>query len=150
MGLLTERRDVNGPVVYGFLRLVMASVARQQALAASLAEYCRQHELLLSGVFTEHTARPGWSSAAFTGLMDVLAVPGTYGVVLPAACHLGPKSTAAERQRRIDATGARMLAVRGATVAIDLARPCPHRTSDIGMKGAGPARCARCTSRARR
>lgn len=106
----TENRGVAGPVVYGYLRLVRVSAARQEALTASLAEYCRQHELLLSGVFTERCAS---ATVAFTGLLDVLALPDTYGVVLPAASHLGPKPIAADRERRIEAAGARLLLIRG-------------------------------------
>ncbi|GGV87976.1 hypothetical protein GCM10015535_38280 [Streptomyces gelaticus] len=108
---LTEHRPVNGPVVYGFLRLVRVSQARQDALVASLAEYCRSHELQLSGVFTDRdaVARP---SEAFAGLLDVLAVPDVYGVVAPAMSHLGPKAIAAERGRRIESAGSRLLLVR--------------------------------------
>lgn len=110
---LTEHRGVSGPVVYGFLRLVRVSPARQAALHDALAEYCRRHELALHGVFVERTAdteRP----AAFTGLLDVLELRETYGVVLPSRSHLGPKTTAASRQARITASGARLLLVRGA------------------------------------
>ncbi|WPB93052.1 hypothetical protein [Streptomyces malaysiensis] len=110
---LTEHRRVNGPVVYGFLRLVNVPEARQIALIASLAEYCRRHELLLSGVFTDRKATAGPITPAFTGLLDVLTLPGTYGVVLPAVSHLGPKGIATERESRIDAAVARMLLVRG-------------------------------------
>ncbi|MGW2508265.1 hypothetical protein ACWC0A_02335 [Streptomyces scopuliridis] len=113
MESLTEHRGVNGPVVYGFLRLVNVSTARETALSASLAEYCRQHELLLSGVFTDRTAPGGHGSAAFTGLLDVLALPDTYGVVLPAASHLGPKVIAAQRERELATAGVRLLLVRG-------------------------------------
>ncbi|OMI33698.1 hypothetical protein [Streptomyces sparsogenes] len=107
---LTEHRGVAGPVVYGYLRLVRAASARQEALTASLAEYCRQHELQLSGVFTERSAS---ATVAFTGLLDVLALPDTYGVVLPAESHLGPKRIAADQARRIEAAGARLLLIRG-------------------------------------
>jgi hypothetical protein len=110
---LTEHRPVNGPVVYGYLRLVKVSPAREIALTASLAEYCRKHELLLSGIFTERDPGPPAMSPAFTGLLDVLAMPDTYGVVLPAASHLGAKTIAAERERRIKAAGVRLLLVRG-------------------------------------
>lgn len=109
---LTEHRLVSGPVVYGFLRLVRVSEARQEALLASLAEYCRSHELELSGVFTEREANTGPGSAAFTGLLDVLILPDVYGVLAPAASHLGPKAIAAERGRRIEAVGSRLLLVR--------------------------------------
>ncbi|MGW3953079.1 hypothetical protein ACWEKM_19680 [Streptomyces sp. NPDC004752] len=102
---LTEHRPVSGPVVYGFLRLVRVSQARQDALVASLAEYCRSHELQLSGVFTDREASAGPASAAFTGLLDVLALPDVYGVIAPAMSHLGPKAIAAERGRRIEAVG---------------------------------------------
>ncbi|MFF7530527.1 hypothetical protein ACIP6Q_12400 [Streptomyces bobili] len=120
---LTEHRGVNGPVVYGFLRLVNVPTAREIALSVSLAEYCRQHELLLSGVFTDRTATGGPTSAAFTGLLDVLTLPDTYGVALPAASHLGPKALAAERERQLEAVGARLLLVRGTRRP----RPAGHR-----------------------
>ncbi|MER5381748.1 hypothetical protein ABT040_15915 [Streptomyces sp. NPDC002688] len=109
---LTEHRLVSGPVVYGFLRLVKVPAARQAALTASLAEYCRSHELQLSGVFTDRDVSPGPDSAAFTGLLDVLALPDIYGVIAPAMSHLGPKAIAAERGRRIEAAGSRLLLVR--------------------------------------
>jgi hypothetical protein len=108
---LTEQRQVNGPVVYGLLWLVRVSPARQEALVGSLAEYCRSHELQLSGVFTDRDAA-GAASAAFTGLLDVLALPDVYGVIAPAMSHLGPKTIAAERRRRIEAAGSRLLLVR--------------------------------------
>ncbi|WKK23920.1 hypothetical protein QZH56_35415 [Streptomyces olivoreticuli] len=107
---LTEHRRVSGPVVYGFLRLVNVPAARRAALEQSLAEYCRQHELTLSGLFTERITEV--NSVAFTGLMDVLEVPGTYGVVLPSASHLGPKAIAAARGKRIAASGVRLLLAR--------------------------------------
>ncbi|WP_212907662.1 hypothetical protein [Streptomyces sp. TS71-3] len=108
---LTEHRPVNGPVVYGYLRLINVSVARQTALKESLAEYCRQHELSLFGVSIESST--GADRAAFTGLLDVLALPGTYGVVLPAASHLGPKPIAGDRAKRITVAGSRLLLARG-------------------------------------
>ncbi|WP_413801092.1 hypothetical protein [Streptomyces iranensis] len=107
---LTEHRGVADLVVYGYLRLARASTARQNALAASLAEYCRQHELLLSGVFGERSTS---ATTAFTGLMGVLG-PGTYGVVLPTAFHLGPTAIAASRERQIKEAGARLLLIREA------------------------------------
>ncbi|MGW7459050.1 hypothetical protein [Streptomyces sp. NPDC054797] len=126
---LTEQRGVSGPVVYGYLRLVRVSPDRQMALNEALAEYCRQHELRLSGVFTERDTDSG-PSAAFTGLIDVLELPDTYGVVLPAASHLGPKDIAAPRQARITAAGARLLLVRG---------PSRRRSADHGPTGPGSA-----------
>ncbi|MFF2506346.1 hypothetical protein ACFVTY_23590 [Streptomyces sp. NPDC058067] len=109
---LTEHRAVSGPIVYGFLRLVRDSQARKDALVASLAEYCRSHELQLSGVFTDRDATAGPASVAFTGLLDVLALPGVYGVVAPAMSHLGPKAIGTERGRRIEAAGSRLLLIR--------------------------------------
>ncbi|MFI1021619.1 hypothetical protein [Streptomyces olivaceus] len=112
MELLTEHRPVNGPVVYGFLRLAGVSAARQTALRASLTEYCRIHELQLSGVFKDRRATTDPTSTAFAGLLDALALPDVYGVIAPAPSHLGPKHLAAERTRRIEATGARLLLAR--------------------------------------
>ncbi|MFI6874948.1 ATP-binding protein [Streptomyces sp. NPDC050400] len=108
---LTEHREINGPLVYGFLRLVGVSAARHTALAASLTAYCRGHELQLAAVFTDRESS-GPDSAAFTGLLDVLALPDAYGVIAPAMSHLGPKTIAAERARRIRTAGSRLLLVR--------------------------------------
>jgi hypothetical protein len=125
---LTEHRPVSGPVVYGFLWLVRVSSARQDALTTSLAEYCRTHELQLSGVFTDRKTAAGPMSGAFTGLLDVLALPDVYGVLAPAMSHLGPKAIAAERGRRIEAVGSRLLLVR---------RPRPRHPS---VSRSGPVR----------
>jgi hypothetical protein len=111
---LTEHRLVYGPVVYGYLRLTKTAAAWRAALAETLAEYCRQHELRLSGVFTERPATTEIRTAAFTGLLDVLALPETYGVVLPAISHLGPRAMADQREKQIIAAGARLLPVRPA------------------------------------
>lgn len=112
---LTEQRRVPGPIVYGYLRLVKASEARQDALSQALAEYCLQHELLLAGVFTEREPAMGaHRSPAFTGLLDVLAVPGVYGVVVPTLSHLGPRANARQRQRKITGLGVRLMLVRDA------------------------------------
>jgi len=110
---LNEHRPVHGPVVYGYLRLTKTADAWHTALAETLAEYCRQHELTMSGVFTERGTSTQAPSAAFVALLDVLALPETYGVVVPAISHLGPRTTADERQKQIIAAGARLLLVRG-------------------------------------
>ncbi|WP_435058117.1 hypothetical protein [Streptomyces sp. bgisy060] len=127
MDLLTEHRPVNGPVVYGFLRLVRVTQARQDALVAALAEYCRTHELNLSGVFSDREATAG-SSPAFTGLLDVLALPNVYGALSPALSHLGPKAVVTERVRRIEAAGSRLLLIR---------RPAPAPLSPIQSETTG-------------
>ncbi|MEU6404136.1 hypothetical protein [Streptomyces sp. NPDC046985] len=111
MVTLTEHRPVRRPVVYGYLRLAGVSLTRGTVLAVALADYCRSHELRLSGLFTERGG-PASGSPAFSGLLDVLDLPGAYGVVLPNAFHLGPRSTAAEHERQIRKTGARLLMVR--------------------------------------
>ncbi|WP_244941882.1 hypothetical protein [Streptomyces rubrogriseus] len=123
MELLTEHRLVSGPVVYGFLRLVRVSEARREALVASLADYSLGHELTLSGIFAERTAGAGAGSASFTGLLDALALPDVYGVLAPALSHLGPRAIAAERGRRIEAVGSRLLLVRRSRST------CPSATS---------------------
>lgn len=122
---LTELRPVNGPVVYGYLSLSRASAARRDALVTALAEYCRLHELSLFGLFFERGA-PERATPAFAGLLDVLELPDVYGVVLPTASHLGPRGTTAERRRRIERAGARLLLVRpGRSHRMPI--PGPHR-----------------------
>ncbi|MFE7780078.1 hypothetical protein ACFU5I_03180 [Streptomyces libani] len=127
MDPLTEHRPVNGPIVYGFLRLPRKAAARQTALTGALAEYCRSHELVLGAIFIERGRITSAPDAAFTGLLDVLDLPDVYGVVLPAASHLGPKPIAAERRRQITGSGKRLMLVRGSRTT--------HRSPDRARRG---------------
>lgn len=110
---LTEHRPVHGPYVYGYLRRGRGGPTRRHALTESLALYCVQHELTLCGVFTEaDVAARDIRSPAFMGALDVLALPDTYGLVIPARNHLGPKHVAAERQRQIAGLDVRLMMIR--------------------------------------
>ncbi|MFG2936689.1 hypothetical protein [Streptomyces sp. NPDC048282] len=113
--LITERRPVAFPQVFGYLRHITGGLARHAALVDCLTEYCRRHELTLGGVFTDRDATVAIRSAAFVGLVDALQLPDIHGVVVPALSHLGPKGIGAERRRQITATGTRLLAVRSFT-----------------------------------
>ncbi|MEU9407391.1 hypothetical protein AB0E08_17135 [Streptomyces sp. NPDC048281] len=113
--LITERRPVAFPQVFGYLRHITGGLPRHAALVDCLTEYCRRHELTLGGVFTDRDATVAIRSAAFVGLVDALQLPDIHGVVVPALSHLGPKGIGAERRRQITATGTRLLAVRSFT-----------------------------------
>ncbi|WP_033027253.1 hypothetical protein [Streptomyces rimosus] len=131
---LTEHRPVNGPLVYGFLRLARSSPARQSALSDALAEYCRSHELVLGGLFVERGTGASARTAAFTGLLDALALPDAYAVVLPTASHLGPRPIAAERKRQITgSTGAQLLLIRDGKKALRRAKPSSGRGPRLGI-----------------
>ncbi|MCF4122062.1 hypothetical protein L1785_13850 [Antribacter sp. KLBMP9083] len=110
MESLTEQHEVSGPVVYGYLRLPNLPAAKQHALTTAMNHYCADHELVLGGLFREISATP---EAAFAGLLQALRAHRSYGVVVPAANHLGTKDIAAARRRLIDATGARLLLMVG-------------------------------------
>ncbi|MEV0227963.1 recombinase family protein [Nonomuraea sp. NPDC050786] len=112
MWTLTEQHQVDGPIVYGYLRLHRSTPERQAALTVTLAQYCDQHELQLCGIFTDRGGKSA-DDPAFAGLLDVLLLSGAYGVVLPTAHHLGGKHIATRRREQIDAVGARLLFVRG-------------------------------------
>ena len=108
---LTEQRPQPGPIVYGFLRMASPTDSRRRALSDTLVHYCDRHELTLGGVFTErHTDE--CMSPAFTGLLDALVMPGTYGVVVPAAIHLGPPAIGDERRHQLARAGTRLMVVR--------------------------------------
>ncbi|MER7362673.1 hypothetical protein [Nonomuraea wenchangensis] len=113
MWTLTEQHDVDGPIVYGYLRLHRSTPERQAALTVALAQYCEQHELQLCGIFTDRGTEPA-DAPSFAGLLDVLLLSNVYGVVLPTAHHLGGKHVAARRREQLNAIGARLLFVRGA------------------------------------
>ena len=111
---LTEQRHVPGPLVFGFLRLVSVSRARQLALTRAITEYCRRHELTLAGVYME---RGSSTPSAFVGMLDALTATQSYGVVLPTPSHLGPKAIAAERRSQLTEAGAHLLLIRGEQTA---------------------------------
>lgn len=110
--LITERRRVAFPQVFGYLRHVTGGLVRHAALVDCLTDYCRRHELALCGVFTDRDATVAIRSPAFVGLVDALELPDTYGAVVPALSHLGPRGIGTERKRQITATGARLIVVR--------------------------------------
>ncbi|MEW2345775.1 hypothetical protein [Streptomyces griseoaurantiacus] len=113
--LITERRPVAFPQVFGYLRHVAGGLPRHAALVDCLTEYCDRHELALCGVFTERDSTVIIRSPAFVGLLDVLELPDAYGAVVPALSHLGPKDLGAERKRQITAIGARLIVLRPLT-----------------------------------
>ncbi|MEU0069766.1 hypothetical protein ABZ027_09540 [Streptomyces sp. NPDC006332] len=123
--LITERRRVAFPQVFGYLRHVAGGLRRHLALVHCLTEYCDRHELALCGVFTERDSTVIIRSPAFVGLLDALELPDAYGAVVPALSHLGPKSLGTERKRQITAAGARLIVVRHLT-------PTPESTSSLG------------------
>ncbi|MFB6933089.1 recombinase family protein [Streptomyces chartreusis] len=123
--LITERRPVAFPQVFGYLRPVTGGLPRHAALVDCLTEYCELHELALCGVFAERDSTMTIQSPAFVGLLDALELPDAYGVVVPAPSHLGPKGLSTERKRRITKAGARLIVVRHFT-------PTTESTSSLG------------------
>ena len=118
MGPITERRQMLGPVVYGYLLLTAACRARRAALSRALAGYCEQHELILAAVFTD-TGDDTVQAPGFTGLLDVLTTEPSYGVVIPTRAHLGHGRAAAARLAVIAGTGRRLMLIREKTSATD-------------------------------
>ncbi|MCS0602832.1 hypothetical protein NX794_16660 [Streptomyces sp. LP11] len=123
--LITEARPIAFPQVFGYLRRVTGGLPRHAALVDCLTEYCERHELALCGVFTERDSTVIIRSPAFVGLLDALELPDTYGAVLPALSHLGPKNLGTERRRQITTAGARLIVVRRLT-------PTSEATSSLG------------------
>lgn len=105
VALLTEHRPVDDLIVYGYLRTTSTHGGRLRVLSEVLAEYCHHHELALGGVFVERPDVDAPSGPAFTGLLDVLQLQKTYGVILPSPCHLGPRRIAVARMQQINAAG---------------------------------------------
>ncbi|MFK4144547.1 hypothetical protein [Streptomyces sp. NPDC004065] len=132
--LITERRPVAFPQVFGYLRHVTGGLSRHAALVDCLTEYCRQHELTLCGVFADREATVAVRSPAFVGLLDALELPDIYGAVVPALSHLGPKRVAADRKRQITATDARLLVVRSTR---PLTAPARFRRESPGLQHQG-------------
>jgi hypothetical protein len=112
MGIITEQRQVPGPIVYGYLLLTAACLARRAALTRALAGYCEQHELTLAAVFTD-TGDDTVQAPGFTGLLDALATAPSYGVVIPTPAHLGHGQAAGSRRAIIAGTGRRLMLIRG-------------------------------------
>jgi hypothetical protein len=79
------------PVVYGYLRVPRGHPARAARARREIETFSTAHDFSLVTTFSDcgvhHDAlrRPG-----FAGLLDVLRLPGSYGVVIPAWQHLSP------------------------------------------------------------
>ena len=116
MGPITEQRQVPGPVVYGYLLLTAAGRTRRAALSRAVAGYCEQHELTLTAVFTD-TDDDTVQAPGFTGLLDVLTMEPSYGVVIPTRAHLGHGRAAGSRLAVIAGTGRRLMLIREKTSA---------------------------------
>jgi hypothetical protein len=119
--VITER-PVAFPKVFGYLRYAAGGPARHAALADCLAEYCRQHELTLCGVFTDRQAAMALHSPAFVGLLNALELPDTYSAVVPALSHLGPERLVPERMRQIAEKGTRLIVIRSTGMSALLTR----------------------------
>lgn len=112
MDVITEQLPVNGPSVYGYLRLAKPDTPRRSVLTEVLIDYCRRHELHLAAVFTEHGPSPGAEAPALVALLDTLAATTPYAVLLPSPAHLGPRPVAEARSRLFAQAGAQIIAVR--------------------------------------
>jgi hypothetical protein len=123
--ILTEHRPYEYPIVYGYLRLSARTMKRKAALRDVIAEYAQLHELSLCGMFVEHGGQEQVKPAAFTGLLDVLAMRGTYAVVVPSPWHVGRGEIARERKRLIARTGVRLIVVREPSERGTPTRPAP-------------------------
>lgn len=112
MELITEHRQVPGPIVYGYLRMTTAACrTRRDALSRALTGYCEQHELTLAAVFTD-TGDDSASAPGFTGLLDAITTTPSYGIVMPTRGHLGCGQAAGKRLAAIAETGRRLMLVR--------------------------------------
>jgi hypothetical protein len=112
MSELTDQQSDDCLVVYGYLRLASRSAARRKALVSALVCYCREHELVLGGLFTDYVAPTDEVAIGFVGLLDVLSLAESYGVVVPTETHLGRGDVAADRKQQIARTGSRLLVMR--------------------------------------
>ena len=121
--LITGRRRVAVPQVFGYLRHVTGGLVRHAALVDCLTAYCRRHEPALCGVFTDRYATVAIRCPPFVGLLDALELPDTYGTVVPALSHLGPRRVAAARKQQIGATSTRLIVVRSIKPTTDYGHP---------------------------
>ncbi|MFC7646740.1 hypothetical protein ACFQX6_43930 [Streptosporangium lutulentum] len=82
MWTLTEQHDVDGPIVYGYLRLHRSTPERHAALTVALAQYCEQHELQLCGIFTDRGAASS-DDPAFAASWTSFSCPAPTGWFCP-------------------------------------------------------------------
>ena len=108
---ITEHRPCPYPLVYGYLRVARGG-SRRKVLTSALRDYCVRHELHFGGMFADDVPSTEPDLVGFGGLLDVLAMPSVYGVVMPTGSHLGRGLIAAGRRDQIVRTGARLLLLR--------------------------------------
>ncbi|MFB9902887.1 hypothetical protein [Allokutzneria oryzae] len=103
-------------------------------MRAEILDHARENGFLVGAVFTDHD--PGEQQPGFVALLDVLALPHTYAVILPGWQHLAADpDQAAPLTARISRTATRILTTRPAqpdhhpTPAPPPWRPCHARRS---------------------
>ena len=91
-----------GPLVYGYLLAGTPDEIQIGLWRKEIGYFCRGHGYRLALVFVDrgvphdHVTRPG-----FTGLLDVLALEGSHGVVVPNIEHLSTDNDVAAVLRRL-------------------------------------------------
>lgn len=100
-------------ILYGYVRVVRGGDERARSLRQELLEFCRSNEFMLGTVFTDwgvedsDIARP-----AFSSLLDVCQLVGSYGVLVPTREHLSATEATLELlTRQIRRTGSKLIAV---------------------------------------
>lgn len=109
----------NPQSIYGYLRTDEPNEEQVSSWRAELGAFCRDNGLRLLMVFCDRgsdgseIARPG-----FAGLLDVLALPESVGVVVPDLDHLSPRAEVRDALIRMaKRTGAELIVISGQDAA---------------------------------
>lgn len=107
--------DVSMLLVFGYIRAEEPDEIEIGLLRKEMDDYCRAHDYRLAGVCCDRGSdgteygRPGFAAA-----LDVLALPTSHALLVPALSHFSPHKAVREGLiRLIRRTGAKLLVMHG-------------------------------------
>jgi hypothetical protein len=108
---MTMPKDTPTQMVYGYVRVEEPDEIEIALLRKEMADYCVANNYQLATVCCDRGGdSTEWSRAGFTAALDALALPSTYGLLVPALGHLSTDPIMRDGLvRLVKRTGARLL-----------------------------------------
>lgn len=108
---MAAHREPNNRTVYGYIRAEEPDETEIALLREEMADYCTKHGYRLASICYDRGA-DGLEQAGpgFTAALDVLALPTSFGLLVPALGHLSTDQVIrAALTRLVHRTGAKLL-----------------------------------------
>jgi Resolvase, N terminal domain len=98
-------------LVYGYIRAEEPDEIEIALLRKEMAAFCEEHDYRLTNVCCDRGSDgTEWGRAGFAAALDALALPSSYGLLVPALAHLSTDAVVRDGLvRLVRRTGAKLL-----------------------------------------